>query len=117
MFLTAMREAAAAYGLALSEQQYAQFARYYELLISWNEKMNLTAITAPQEVAAVDFIFVAAVLHMGDGVLPEIVRGEIGELLRHHPRQKGKGHIRDPRFIEYIQVTLGYSITGNGCCL
>ena len=51
MFLTAMREAAAAYRLVLSEQQYAQFARYYELLVSWNEKMNLTAITAPQEVA------------------------------------------------------------------
>lgn len=32
-------------GIALSPQQLAQFERYYELLVEWNEKMNLTAIT------------------------------------------------------------------------
>ena len=32
---------------ALSEQQYAQLERYAELLVEWNEKMNLTAITDP----------------------------------------------------------------------
>ncbi|MBB5324124.1 16S rRNA (guanine527-N7)-methyltransferase [Anoxybacillus tepidamans] len=32
-------------GIFLSPRQLEQFERYYELLIEWNEKMNLTAIT------------------------------------------------------------------------
>lgn len=39
------------YGLVLTEQQLAHLDSYYRLLIEWNEKMNLTAITEPQEVA------------------------------------------------------------------
>jgi 16S rRNA (guanine527-N7)-methyltransferase len=37
-------------GIELSEQQLKQFEMYYELLVEWNEKMNLTAITAKDEV-------------------------------------------------------------------
>lgn len=37
-------------GLALDEKQMAQYARYYELLVEWNEKINLTAITERDEV-------------------------------------------------------------------
>lgn len=32
-------------GLSVSPGQLAQFERYYELLVEWNEKMNLTGIT------------------------------------------------------------------------
>ncbi|OPX04191.1 16S rRNA (guanine(527)-N(7))-methyltransferase RsmG [Geobacillus sp. LEMMY01] len=32
-------------GIPLSSRALAQFERYYELLVEWNEKMNLTAIT------------------------------------------------------------------------
>lgn len=40
----------------LSETQIAQFMKYYELLIEWNEKMNLTAITDFEEVVEKHFI-------------------------------------------------------------
>ena len=36
--------------LPLSDQQKKQFERYFELLVEWNEKMNLTAITDKEEV-------------------------------------------------------------------
>ena len=32
-------------GIVLSEKQIEQFEKYYEILVEWNEKMNLTAIT------------------------------------------------------------------------
>lgn len=32
-------------GIELTTQQVAQFRKYFELLVEWNEKMNLTAIT------------------------------------------------------------------------
>ena len=37
-------------GLALDDKQMAQYARYYELLVEWNKKINLTAITERDEV-------------------------------------------------------------------
>ena len=42
--------------VSLSEKQIDQFLRYYELLIEWNEKINLTAITAYEEVLKKHFI-------------------------------------------------------------
>ena len=39
-----------AHGLVLNDQQIAQFERYFQLLVEWNEKMNLTAITQREEV-------------------------------------------------------------------
>ena len=38
------------FGIELSELQKNQFNRYYSLLIEWNDKINLTAITDKQEV-------------------------------------------------------------------
>ena len=37
-------------GIDLSEIQKNQFQKYYELLVEWNNKMNLTAITEKEEV-------------------------------------------------------------------
>lgn len=37
-------------GIELSERQKEQFQMYYELLVEWNNKMNLTAITEKEEV-------------------------------------------------------------------
>ena len=38
------------FGIELSDVQKDQFNRYYSLLIEWNDKINLTAITDKQEV-------------------------------------------------------------------
>jgi len=38
------------FGVNLLEEQQNQFYQYMQLLLEWNEKMNLTAITEPQEV-------------------------------------------------------------------
>ncbi len=43
------------YKIELSEEQLNQLQRYFELLVSWNEKINLTAITEPNEVAVKHF--------------------------------------------------------------
>lgn len=37
-------------GITLTAIQLQQYQRYYELLVEWNEKMNLTAITEKEEV-------------------------------------------------------------------
>lgn len=39
----------------LTDLQKEQFTKYFHLLIEWNEKMNLTAITEPKEVAIKHF--------------------------------------------------------------
>ncbi|MBL3716526.1 16S rRNA (guanine(527)-N(7))-methyltransferase RsmG [Lactococcus garvieae] len=39
-----------AFDIFLSEKQKGQFERYFELLVEWNEKINLTAITEKKEV-------------------------------------------------------------------
>lgn len=51
MFSDALRKAADEYQIALTEAQIASYAVYYQLLVEWNEKINLTAITEPDAVA------------------------------------------------------------------
>lgn len=43
-------------GLSLSSEQLAQFARYRELLLDWNQRVNLTSITEPEEVLSKHFL-------------------------------------------------------------
>src|SRR5579884_4134874 len=43
-------------GLTLSEEQREQFARYREELLDWNTRVNLTAITNPEEVQIKHFL-------------------------------------------------------------
>ncbi len=43
-------------GVTLSEHQLEQFDQYYELLIKWNEVMNLTAITEFEDVCKLHFL-------------------------------------------------------------
>lgn len=51
MFTSYLLNAARDFSIDMSEQQLEQFNRYFKLLIEWNEKINLTAITEPKEVA------------------------------------------------------------------
>jgi len=37
-------------GITVTENQYQQFQKYYEILIEWNDKINLTAITDIEDV-------------------------------------------------------------------
>src|SRR5690606_8914667 len=37
-------------GIHLTDEQMEQFDTYYRVLVEWNEKMNLTAITDEEEV-------------------------------------------------------------------
>ncbi|MEO7001661.1 MAG: 16S rRNA (guanine(527)-N(7))-methyltransferase RsmG [Ktedonobacterales bacterium] len=43
-------------GVSLDEWRLAQFARYRELLLDWNTRINLTAITDPTEVETRHFL-------------------------------------------------------------
>lgn len=43
-------------GITLNEKQIRQFIRYYEMLVEWNQVMNLTAITEYDDVMKKHFI-------------------------------------------------------------
>ena len=54
--IRALIESVLAPRFGLSEAQCGQFERYYELLVDWNSRMNLTAITDPQGVVEKHFL-------------------------------------------------------------
>ena len=55
-------------GIELTDRQKDQFERYFELLVEWNEKINLTAITEKNEVY---------LKHFYDSIAP-VLQGLIG---------------------------------------
>lgn len=54
------------YKITLTENQYEQFQKYFELLAAWNEKMNLTAITDESGVALKHFADSLSLLNFVD---------------------------------------------------
>ena len=46
--------------LLITEQQAKQLYQYMELLLHWNQKMNLTALTEPSEIMTKHFLDSAA---------------------------------------------------------
>ena len=50
-----LQKAISNYSINLTDEQYDQFELYYKLLVEWNERINLTAITDPQGVAVKHF--------------------------------------------------------------
>ncbi|WP_145394715.1 16S rRNA (guanine(527)-N(7))-methyltransferase RsmG [Staphylococcus capitis] len=59
------------HGIELSETQKEQFQTYYQLLIEWNEKMNLTSITEEHDVY---------LKHFYDSITPSFYYDFDGEL-------------------------------------
>ena len=58
--------------ITLDENQINQFYKYMELLLEWNEKMNLTAITEPNEIILkhfIDSITISSYINSEDKVL------------------------------------------------
>ena len=72
-FATALEEATAALPIALTPEHRARIAGHWELVLAWNAKINLTAITDPKE---------AAWLHYRDSleVLPFLEQGPIADI-------------------------------------
>ena len=67
-----IREGAAALGVTLAPAQTALFARHARELMAWNRRMNLTAITDPDEIAEKHFV---------DSVVPAAFAGSPGRML------------------------------------
>ncbi len=51
-----IKDKAVRFGIDLDEAQLSQLDTYAELLVEWNEKMNLTAITDPEEIETKHFL-------------------------------------------------------------
>lgn len=54
--MNGLKEDALQFGVVLSDKQLSQFYTYYQMLIEWNEKINLTAITDFDEVLKKHFL-------------------------------------------------------------
>lgn len=50
-FSKMLQQSAEEFGVMLTNEQVEAFLAYYQLLIEWNQKINLTAITEPLDVA------------------------------------------------------------------
>ena len=55
-FREALVEAAPDYGLDLASDGISRFCRHFELLVTWNRKINLTRIVEPDEAARLHFL-------------------------------------------------------------
>ncbi|MFR0823594.1 MAG: 16S rRNA (guanine(527)-N(7))-methyltransferase RsmG [Clostridia bacterium] len=55
-FYKEMTEKLKKIGIVIKEEEANQFYKYMQLLLEWNQKMNLTAITEPEEVVNKHFI-------------------------------------------------------------
>ena len=64
-------------GLTLSDRQYEQFIRYYEMLVEWNNVMNLTAITEYDEVIVKHFADSLSLVKAVDK--EKLIRGSLKE--------------------------------------
>lgn len=69
-FAERLRERSSAAGVPLDGLQTVQFAQYRDLLLEWNEKFNLTAITDDEGVLMRHFVDALTVMPALDAALP-----------------------------------------------
>jgi len=55
MIQTTLSKCTQSMGISLSDEMLDKFKAYSDMLVSWNEKMNLTAITEPFDIASKHF--------------------------------------------------------------
>lgn len=75
-FLAVLEQGAAELGLALSSRQMEQCQTYLRLLLEWNQKINLTAITEEREIAVKHFLDALA----GGQYVPWPAKGRVLDL-------------------------------------
>lgn len=69
-----LRSGALALGHTLTDKQVEQFGQYYEMLVEWNQKMNLTSITEEKEVIVKHFLDSIAIHQVMDlGVCNSVI--------------------------------------------
>lgn len=61
-----LKQAALEYGFALTEEQLSLFDTYAQLLVEWNEKINLTAIVEPEEICIKHFLDSILLFHAAE---------------------------------------------------
>ena len=84
-------------GFPLTDRQKEQYERYFELLVEWNEKINLTAITEKDEVY---------LKHFYDSIAP-ILQGLIeNQPIRLLDIGAGAGFPSLPMTVSYTHLTL-----------
>lgn len=65
-------------GIQATEKQLGQFRIHFELLLRWNQKINLTAIRDPEEILERHFLesaFLTRVIQIGPGTLVDVGSG------------------------------------------
>ena len=65
--MDAILSAAERMGIAMNEAQAARFRQYLDMLLAWNERMNLTAITDPEAVIWKHFLDSLSLLPLIEG--------------------------------------------------
>ena len=72
IFKQELAKRATQFGIVLSEEQQSKFYKYMKLLLEWNEKMNLTAITEQEEILIkhfIDSLSIASYIKPNDNIL------------------------------------------------
>lgn len=67
--LTKLKQGVQALNIDITDEQLEKFDKYISLLIHWNKKMNLTAITEPEEIIVdhfLDSISILGEINMGE---------------------------------------------------
>lgn len=67
-----LASASAALGVALDDEMLVRFARYRELLLTWNDRFNLTAIREPDEIERRLFLDALAMVPALDRIVTSV---------------------------------------------